>query len=173
VDGATVVSTAIAGAVGLAGIGGTLLAARMTSKSDAENLRMSISAEDARAKLAEKRRIYANCLAALMDFTNALERWGHETKLPPEQRNAEGQDEVVRTRRAAYHTVSEVELIGPTEVARLASRVISALLGSDQNTRLVEITDPLTVLVLEMRRDLGEDVPSREQISDGLGLSSG
>jgi hypothetical protein len=57
---------AITGVVGLAGIGGTLLSARMTGKSDAANLRMSVSAEDTRAKLAEKRRIYANCLAAIV-----------------------------------------------------------------------------------------------------------
>ncbi len=49
-DWATVVPTAIAGVVGLAGIGGTLLSARLTSKSDAENLRTSISAEDAGAQ---------------------------------------------------------------------------------------------------------------------------
>ena len=56
VDWTTVISTAITGAVGLAGIGGALLSARMTSKSDAENLKMSIAAEDEHARLAEKRR---------------------------------------------------------------------------------------------------------------------
>jgi hypothetical protein len=66
VDWATVVPTAITGLLGLAGIGGTLLSARLTSKSDAENLRTSISAEDARSRVVEKRRIYAKCLAALI-----------------------------------------------------------------------------------------------------------
>ncbi len=64
-DWTIIVPTAITGVVGLAGIGGTLLSARMTSKSDAENLRTSISAEDARAKLAEKRRAYAAFHASL------------------------------------------------------------------------------------------------------------
>jgi hypothetical protein len=40
--------TAVTGVVGVAGIGGALLSAKMTSKSDTENLRTSISAENKR-----------------------------------------------------------------------------------------------------------------------------
>ena len=56
-------TTGIIGIVGLAGIGGTLLSARMTG-----------SSEDRRAKLAEKRRVYAGFLAALTQYAGADDR---------------------------------------------------------------------------------------------------
>lgn len=56
--------TLITGAVGVAGIGGTILAARMTSKSQTANLKPGIGAENERARRAEKRLIYARCLAS-------------------------------------------------------------------------------------------------------------
>lgn len=59
---------AITGAVGIAGIGGTVLSATITRKSAAENLRISIDAENERIKLAEKRRIYAQALAAITAY---------------------------------------------------------------------------------------------------------
>lgn len=49
----------ITGAVGLAGIGGTILAARMTGTSQIAGLKLSISAENHPSRLAEKRTIYA------------------------------------------------------------------------------------------------------------------
>lgn len=48
------------GAVGLAGIGGTLWQANRARKSEAELLQRNISAENERSQLAEKRRIYAH-----------------------------------------------------------------------------------------------------------------
>jgi hypothetical protein len=40
--------------------------------SAAENLRVSVSADDFRTRVAEKRRIYANCLAAANELSAAL-----------------------------------------------------------------------------------------------------
>jgi hypothetical protein len=57
VDWAPVISTGITGVVGLAGIAGSIVSARMASTSSAGNLWTSIAAEDARARLAEKRRV--------------------------------------------------------------------------------------------------------------------
>jgi hypothetical protein len=53
----------VTGAVGIAGIGGTILAAWMTAKGQTSNLLLGVDAEDRRAQLAEKRRIYAAYLA--------------------------------------------------------------------------------------------------------------
>jgi hypothetical protein len=78
VDWATVVT----GVVGVAGIGGTLLSARMTSKSDAANLRTSIAAEDMRAKVTEKRRVYAKYIASMIEVivaTVAFDSYGKKT----------------------------------------------------------------------------------------------
>lgn len=58
-------STFVAGAVGVVGIGGTLIATRMTSRSQSMDLLTRISADKEEARLAVKRRIYAECIAAL------------------------------------------------------------------------------------------------------------
>jgi hypothetical protein len=60
--------TIITGAVGVAGIGGTLLSARWQTAS----VKLSIAAEDERAKRAEKRRIYAAAYSALSDGLSAM-----------------------------------------------------------------------------------------------------
>jgi hypothetical protein len=76
-----VVTATVTGAVGIAGIAGTLWQEKKARESQsrdlklsidsaAENLRMSLKAEDARAKIAEKRRIYARCAAAIDDLAN-------------------------------------------------------------------------------------------------------
>jgi hypothetical protein len=64
-DWASIVPAAITGVVGLAGIVGSILSARLTSRSASRNLELSISAEDKRAYTAEKRRIYAAFNAAI------------------------------------------------------------------------------------------------------------
>jgi ABC-type transporter Mla maintaining outer membrane lipid asymmetry ATPase subunit MlaF len=71
VDWASVVPGAITGVVGIVGIGGSVLSARMAGKSAAQNLQMSIQAEDTRASRAEKRRICASYLASLIEVMAA------------------------------------------------------------------------------------------------------
>lgn len=125
----------VTGVVGLAGIGGALLSARMTSKSDAANLRTRISAEDARARLAEKRHIYANCLTALTACASATDKAARGTALPAAQ-HAQLLEETTRTQLASANAVSEVDLIGPIEVARLANRAMRSALGADRSSSL-------------------------------------
>lgn len=57
--------TAITGVVGLAGIVGSIMSARLTSRSASRDLQFSIKAEDERASTAERRRIYAAFNAAI------------------------------------------------------------------------------------------------------------
>lgn len=64
-DWSIVLPTAITGVVGLAGIAGSIISARQTSKSASRDLRLSIKAEDTCAGIAEKRRIYAAFNAAI------------------------------------------------------------------------------------------------------------
>jgi hypothetical protein len=63
-------STIITGAVGVTGIGGTLLSARWQTA----GVKLSIAAEDERARLAQKRRVYAATTAALNDGLLAMSR---------------------------------------------------------------------------------------------------
>jgi len=140
VDWAIIVPTAITGAVGLAGIGGTLLSARMTGRSDAENLRTSISAEDERAKLAEKRRVYASCLASLT--ATGLVSTG----------NSPNPESVTNAFMSATCALFEVRLIAPREVGELAGTALGRLLGSEFGG----FADVVTRLTSAMRADLGE-----------------
>jgi hypothetical protein len=68
-DWTTVVSIAITGLVGIAGVAGTIVAAKIASKSATKDLRLSINAESDRAREAEKRRIYAESLAAFTEVS--------------------------------------------------------------------------------------------------------
>ena len=117
----------VTGVVGLAGIGGTLLAARMTSKSDAANLRTSISAEDARANRAEKRRIYANYLAALSaGFGSSVASSTY--KGPADQKHDEIAAQWRDARTTALSASAEVRLIGSAAVASLATEIFNLML---------------------------------------------
>jgi len=161
-DWAIVVPTAIAGAVGLAGIGGTLLSARMTSKSDVKNLRISIRAEDARTRLADRRRIYAGCVAALTAYSDATVA-NNPKPLLAEQR-AELEYDVGRTRLAAQVAVSEVDLIAPPEVAIMAHRAAQAVLQAGKTENIASIGAPIVNLTMAMRRDLGVDDDSAGEL---------
>jgi hypothetical protein len=77
VDWATVASVAITGAVGIAGVAGTIAAARIAGKSARESAMLSINAENRRARLADKRQVYAHAIAALDAAAVAADRERH------------------------------------------------------------------------------------------------
>ncbi len=158
-------ATVVTGVVGLAGIGGTLLSARMTGESDAANLRASIRAEDARARLAEKRRIYASCVGALIAFSDAVVAVARDrdTPLTPEQ-HAGLVEESDRARLAAQNAVSEVDLIAPADVAILAHRAMRVILHADEAQDAGELGSPIVNLTMAMRRDLGADDDSAGEL---------
>jgi hypothetical protein len=68
-DWTSVVSIAITGLVGIAGVVGTIVAAKIASKSATKDLKLSINAESDRARRAEKRQIYAESLAAFTEVS--------------------------------------------------------------------------------------------------------
>jgi hypothetical protein len=150
--------------VGLAGIGGTLLAARMAAKSAAENLRSSISAEDARANRAEKRRIYAGCVAALTAYFDGTVAPNTGSLLWADKR-AVLDAELGRTRLAAQVAVSEMDLIGPPEVAIMAHRAMRAVLRASEGGDTADALSSIVNLTMTMRRDLGAgDDPAGELV---------
>lgn len=116
-----IVPNLITGVVGVAGIAGSILAAHQARKSAAENLRTGISAEDRRAKVAEKRRIYAACLTALNNMMTAQADYGVDianAKSKAERRVA--YSELVPVRNSLLNAVSELELVAPETLGRLA-----------------------------------------------------
>lgn len=162
---AAIVPAAITGAIGLAGIGGTLLSASIARQSNAENLQASIAAENNKARLSEKRCVYANCLAALMFgyLQAAMVRARGDVR---SKGYAADVLEANRARMAAVNALSEVRLIGPQDVGSLATRAVMALLrflkeggGSDFGKAHAKLT-------LAMRIDLGEPVPDHLMIEE-------
>lgn len=64
--------TFITGVVGIAGILGTIVAARMSARSQTANLLLSINEERRRAQRTEKRQVYAEFLTSIHDVVNKL-----------------------------------------------------------------------------------------------------
>jgi hypothetical protein len=144
--------TVIAGAVGaIGGVGATLAGAWMNGRSQMAGLRLGIAADNDRAKVAEKRRIYAACLTALSDDLSAAIR--RETFANTEETGKYG-----AALLTALNAVSELQLVAPSEVGRCGGTALVRL------NHLKHFTDEarqafvraLVELTKAMRADLGE-----------------
>jgi len=134
-----------AGVVGLAGIGGTIWAGRI-----------SINADYQRARLADKRRIYAAYLAAIYDFY-AVVRSGRDLTTEP------GRSKLEKATKLIFDTECEVSLIAPKSIDQLAVGLAGILfnyadaLKEQPNPPQPAGADPAREeLVGRMRVDLGE-----------------
>jgi len=159
--------TLITGAVGVAGIVGTILAAQLTARSQAANLMITINAETDRARVADKRQVYANFISALneLSITTLTENY--------KNRDAAKKPGAYLDRfsagRSVYVRLSELELVGSKEVissAREISDLVTNLLdefgedGASKDTALLEsfiarATSVEEQLYNAMRIDLG------------------
>lgn len=113
-------STFVAGAVGVAGIAGTIIAARLTSKSQSADLLAYIESQTDRAEMTEKRRIYAVCQASFArmlraSVKNATAQGGAKVAASAALASAEEQ---------MYVDASELQLMAPSGVVDLAFEVI-------------------------------------------------
>ncbi len=139
----------ITGAVGVAGIGGTILAAWMTGKRQTANLKLSINAENQRARVAEKRRIYASCQASFNRLLAAARRPQHDDA------------ELDSAAAGASAAVSELVLIAPDDIGQqaetirryLGTYVAGTAGGADTDAKLPRLSKQL---IAAMRADLGE-----------------
>jgi hypothetical protein len=150
----------ITGAVGVAGIGGTILAAWMTGKRQTANLMLSISADYGRNRLGDKRRIYARYQASLDSLILAISRLDVLRR-----RRSMADDDLAALRAGLTEMLSalgELRLIAPEELGQLAQEMASATADYAQHnsqpgdpSKLPEIRERLYVA---MRADLGEPV---------------
>ena len=104
-DWGPVISAGITGVVGLAEIAGTLLSAGMTG-----------SSEDRRAKLADRRRVYASFLATLTQERDAVQR------MPAAHGQAELESATIereQARTATRRAVQEVILVAGPAIVEL------------------------------------------------------
>jgi hypothetical protein len=180
----------VTGTVGIAGIAGTLWQGKrsreaqsrdlkLSINSAAENLRLGLKAEDERAKLAEKRRIYALYVTSIDSYADKAIAFGASLKSPDRQTKNRALKAYVQGGSAISVALAELMLIAPESVGSIA-RDIFVSIGAiavagleDSGKRLRDdAVDRLTSeysklpgkyhemanqLYDAMRRDLGED----------------
>ena len=113
-------SEIITGAVGVAGIGGAL----MNGRWQAAAVNRSIAAQDERAKVAERRRIYAAAYTALCDGLVAMP--GAESS------DDDSDTAALKSARArASNAASELQLMASASVGRCARDALNALQEGD------------------------------------------
>jgi hypothetical protein len=107
---------------GAVGVGGTALGAWLNSRMQTKNLRLSLDAENERARLTEKRRIYAACLTAFTELNLAI--FDHD-----KYRRDGGEEKALyrlaQQRDDSISALSVAKLIAPTEVNKLLNSVLS------------------------------------------------
>jgi hypothetical protein len=130
----------------------------------AANLVTSINAEDSRAELTTKRRIYAACLASLKAMVPAviMHRGEHARAVSQEERLA-ARSRVHEQRSEMLDSVSEVQLIAPREIRLLADeaeRYFMAYIDDTNNGAQLGPLPPQALIAIDqlarlMRQDLG------------------
>jgi hypothetical protein len=156
----------VTGLVGAAGIAGTLLSARITARSDMAGLRLSITAEDERAQLAEKRRIYAGfhtSIDKLVVANSPIEAFWSTAGPDERQAMRSAQDAAIT---AMFNGLSEITLTGSEPISRQAedlTRLLTsyadAILTETEAEALARAADMVwrqrSALYEAMRADLG------------------
>ena len=139
VDWTAVTAAIVGGVVGLAGI---VFAWRQS--------KMTISAEDARARLADKRRVYAGFLASCNEIVRVADteaRLLREKESSSEARAAVKRENEILTANLAT-SKSVLELVAPDEIPKLADDFVNSL-GEDR------MHGARSSLIAAMRADLG------------------
>jgi hypothetical protein len=143
VDWPAVVASIATGVAAVAGIAGTLWQASR-----------NWSHEDKKAKIAEKRRVYANCLAA---FNAGLD--SEMVVKMNKQSNSVTVDEINKSTAAigAYRRAFfELQLIAPQNVGDLSSKVMDEIYAYPSKSNSNDVSRTLADLTKAMRVDLGE-----------------
>jgi hypothetical protein len=149
----------ITGAVGLAGIGGTILAARMTGTSQIAGLKLSISAENDRSRLAEKRTIYATCLASFEAMRERVVIFKLLDTEASQNKPSAWATAVAQAASDVAIAVAQLKLIAPATVGPLADALADFLREAPttmDDYRAADYIQRRGQLCDAMRADLGE-----------------
>lgn len=128
----------VTGIVGLAGMGSTILATRMTARSQTANLRISLDAEAKRVKRDERRQVYSRCITALEIMSDALAvLQAAKLDLGNGQRDIasefEAHSNFFAAAKKAKLAVAEVSLVGPEDVRSLASQYFMVIVDGREH----------------------------------------
>jgi uncharacterized alpha-E superfamily protein len=148
----------ITGVVGLGGIAGTIVSARLAANTATKNLELSIAAENERAREASRRQVYTACLTALHEFYTMGDRIHSMHQDNPEK--AEAAQKLNDIMDAAYRAVSEVRLMAPPKVWNAVLQAANAISNyADVGARgedSAAVNELLALATTAMREDLGE-----------------
>jgi hypothetical protein len=119
--------TLITGLVGVAGITGTILAARMTARAQTANLMLSINKDRERVQLADKRQVYANFISSMHDIilTAIVVRYSETDP----QKKLKALINALPAQGVIYNRLGELELIAPEEVISQARAFVKFIMG--------------------------------------------
>jgi hypothetical protein len=176
----------VTGVVGLVGIVLAHLQGRYSQRRQAEDvqatldaatqdLRMSITAEDARARLADRRKIYVHCLVELSALRAAAVRvraeQGHGAA-----HAAAAMDAFRQAVLAAHEAVWPVVISGSPEVAKLAGQFVASVSNALDPGQDAAFRQAQNALIRAMRADLsapagGERLADAEQVVTAAGLN--
>ncbi len=162
VDWATVASGAITGVVGIAGVVGTVVAAKIAGNSARESAKLSIGAESDSARLAEKRRVYARAIAALdagflaarsaiSAATAVSDAAPGEASIDAAARLAEATAAFKAATETATYAVDELQLIAPLPDGALARQALINITSRDPTA------EARNELLNVLRADLDEE----------------
>jgi hypothetical protein len=151
---------------GAVGVGGTALGAWLNGRMQNKNLRLSLDAENKRARVAEKRRIYAACQSAFWR-TNLAVTAQRGARSASEKEKAEALFSMSKALDSMLQTFNELLLIAPDSVTECANHVQRAqqiflltvegdAAGDAQD--MDNISQIQARLYEAMRADLGEPV---------------
>jgi hypothetical protein len=146
------------GAVGLAGIAGTLWQAKQTKDAASQGVQVTIEADRQRERLADKRQTYARCLEAFTDLQHAV---AVVSKL--RSRGAELADAQLAERdrltaaTAALTATWELTLIARADVSLIANRAVEVI-SADSDAETLGLV--FSRLLAAMQADLnGVPIP--------------
>jgi hypothetical protein len=165
----------VTGAVGIAGIGGTLWqgkrareaqTADLKASLDAttEHLKLGINTENARIRQADKRRIYATYLATVRDLITAAVRERGAIVTQSEERQADAKFRASKASDSYHQVHEELSLIASRDVMQCANTVSDFLAdylkdtveGASARGAMNGVAEMAIDLRLAMRADLGE-----------------
>ena len=160
-----IITGVVTGVVGVAGIVATYWQGKRATEAASESFRRSIYAADERARLDEKRRIYAACQAAFtaMRIESITHRVAHQP--PPDQAQRDAAELALnQVQRAMLNATSELLLIAPYDVRKittdLADSYVSYITATVRGAPLDEPASPAAhvqeQLYDAMRADLAE-----------------
>jgi hypothetical protein len=154
---ATVIPAVVTGAVGIAGIGGTILSAKLTAKTQTANLGLSIGAENHRARLAEKRRIYATFMASHERALEGVVKHRASFRLSESTNDIKAMETIQRDARSALGNArAEMGLIEPVNFGSLPDQLVEMLRSYAEATAIGarELDKPTPAVDLEVQDQL-------------------